>query len=195
MTEYLIEINQNIAYCLNTLVLNNWLEKYVWFFADFPIFFLPIFLLVSWIYFTYKIKDNNKKSDLLNIFFWVTLWILISIIIQKVVHIDRPESIIKPILEHIPDASFPSDHATVSFAFITWLFLAWYKRTFYSFTGFVIIMNLARISWWIHWFFDIIVGAIIWIFSSIFIFKCYKKTNYSKKINDLIIKILNYIKL
>jgi membrane-associated phospholipid phosphatase len=31
---------------------------------------------------------------------------------------ERPDSIIKPILEHVPDNSFPSDHATVSFAFL-----------------------------------------------------------------------------
>ena len=48
-------------------------------------------------------------------------------------------------MSHVPDASFPSDHATVSIAFLTSLFLANYKRIGLIFLPFVIIMNLSRI--------------------------------------------------
>ena len=188
------EINKNISEWLNSFIVNNNLEKFVWFFADFPIFFLPIFLLSYWLFYTYKIQNNNK-SNLLNIFSSIILAIFISLMIQQIVQIDRPESIVKPILQHIPDASFPSDHATVSFAFLAWLFLAWYKRTFYTFSIFVILMNFLRIGWWIHWFFDIVAWAIIWILSSVFIFKYLKNTKIIKQINNLIIKTMGKMKL
>ena len=189
------EINIYISACLNDLVITNNLESSVWFFADAPIFFLPIFLIISWIFYTYKISDNWKKSDLLNIFFSIIIAIIVSLLIQQVVDISRPESIIKPILEHIPDASFPSDHATVSFAFLAWLFLSWYKKVGYIFSVFVIIMNFSRVAWWVHWLFDIIAWAIIWILSSIFVFKYLKNTNTIININKFIIKLMNYIKL
>jgi membrane-associated phospholipid phosphatase len=80
----------------------------------------------------------------------------------------------------------------VSFAFLTWLFLAWYKKIWYIFLPFVIIMNISRIAWWVHWFFDIIAWLIIWILSASIIFKNKK---ILEKINKLIIKLTSYIKL
>ena len=190
----LFEINKNILEATNSFIINNNLEKYVWFFADFPIFFLPVFLLSSWLFYSYK-TQNEHKFDLLNIFLSIVLAILISLIIQQIIQIDRPESIIKPILTHIPDASFPSDHAIVSFAFLAWLFLAWYKKIFSIFSIFVVLMNFSRVAWWIHWFFDIMAWAVIWVLSSYFIFKYLKNTKILKQINTFIIKIMNKIKL
>jgi len=195
-------INSQVWLFLNNIVIEKWLEKYIWYFSDAPIFFLPVFLLSAWLFYTFKKSpllggdlEGGKKSDLLNIVYWIILAIIINLIIQRIVHIDRPESIIKPILDHIPDASFPSDHAAVSFAFFSWILLAWYKKTSYIFLIFAIIMNFSRIAWWVHWFFDIVVWAIIWIISAIFIFKYFKYTKINKKINDFVIKIMNYIKL
>ncbi len=191
----LAQINNYFATTLNNFILENKLEKIIWLMSDAPIFFLPIFLLWAWIFYSYKIKNNEKKSDLLNILYWIILAIIINLIIQNIVKIDRPESVVKAILEHIPDASFPSDHAAVSFAFLTWLFLSWYKKIWYIFSIFIIIMNFSRVAWWIHWFFDIIVWAFVWILSTIFIFKYLKNTKIIINLNNFIIKILNYIKL
>jgi len=191
----LLEINNFFATTLNNFVINNNLEKCIWLFSDAPIFLLPIFLVISRLYYTFKEKNNSKKSDLLNIFFTTILAIIISSIIQQIITIDRPESIITPILQHIPDASFPSDHASVSFAFLFWILFAGYKKIFYIFLVPTIIMNFSRIAWWIHWFFDIIAGFMVWIIASIIIFKYFKYTKISMNINNFIIKILNYIKL
>ena len=197
-----IEINNYFATTLNNFILENNLEKCIWKMSDAPIFFLPIFLILAWIFYSYKKSplqrgdlEGTKKLNLLNIVYWVILAIIINIIIQNIVKIDRPESLVKPILEHIPDASFPSDHAAVSFAFLTWLFLSWYKKIWYIFSIFVIIMNFSRIAWGIHWFFDVIAWAFIWILSSIFVFKYLKNTKFIINLNNFIIKTLNYIKL
>jgi len=187
-----LKINHYISENLNNFVLHNHLENFISKSADLPIFFLPIFLITAWLFWTYKFKNNQEKEKLLNIFWWVVLAIITNLIIQHFFFFERPETLITPILKHIPDASFPSDHAAVSFAFLTWLFLAWYKKIWYIFTPFVIIMNISRIAGGVHWFFDIIAGMIIWIISSIIIFK---NNNKLKKLNKLIINLMNYIKL
>ena len=192
----LLEINHTITSFLNNFVLQNNLKNLVWFFADSPIFFLPIFFIFFWILFEFFDKKNIKnknfnKNNLLLIFYSVILWIIINITIQHFLFFDRPETLITPILHHIPDASFPSDHATVSFAFLFWLFFAWFKKVFYWFLWFVILMNIARIAWWLHWFFDIFAGLIVWFLSTFLIFKN-QKNKYLVKLNNF---ILNFAKI
>ncbi len=190
-----MEINKSFWNFSNDFVINSWLQTYVWFFADIPIFFLPIFLLYYWFFYTYKEKNNNQKSNLLKIFYSTIFAISISLIIQQFFHIERPESLVTPIIQHIPDASFPSDHASVSFAFLFSLFFAKYKKTFFVFTPFVIIMNLSRISWWIHWLFDVLVWMLIGLFSAILVFKVLWNNKYMKNFNEWIIKTMNFIKM
>ena len=72
--------------------------------------------------------------------------ILSNLLIQHIVHIKRPETFIHPILDHIPDASFPSDHAAVSFAFLIAIYLFGYKRIFWIFLPFVLLMDISRIA-------------------------------------------------
>ena len=194
MKKELKQVNEFVSLKLNNFVKENKLEKEVWFFADFPIFFLPIFLISAWFY--YRFKDNNleKRRDLIYIFFGPFFAIIINLIIQHIVHISRPETFIKPILQHIPDASFPSDHASVSFSFLTALYLFWYKKLFWLFLPFVILMNLSRIAGWIHWFLDVIAWMLIWICSSYLVWKLKDKKIFIK-ITDLILKIAGLLKL
>ena len=131
------EINKEILIYLNSLLEINIIDILALCFADTPIFFIPIFLIISWIYYSFN-KNSTlfDKEKLLYIFFSITLWLIISIWIQHIIQIDRPESVLqwvwKLLLKHIPDASFPSDHATVSVTFLTGLFLAWYKKIWFD---------------------------------------------------------------
>ena len=198
MFSALQQINESILLALNNLSTNNIIANLVWIFADAPIFFIPIFLIITWIILSYK-KDSQKKNDLLFIFYSCVLWIIFALIIQQFIHFDRPENYIlhtwKLLLKHIPDASFPSDHATVSFAFLTSLYLSNYKKVFYIFLPLALIMGLSRIIAWVHWPFDIIVWILIWIFSSFVTFKFIKKLEIIKKLNTMIMKITSLIKL
>lgn len=197
------ELNKEILINLNSLLDYNYVKNFVLVFADTPIFFLPIFLLWMWIFYSHNKKniDENikEKNNLLYIFYWVIIWIIINLIIQNIIHIERPEEAIKWVwkllLEHIPDASFPSDHATVSIAFLSWLFFAWYKKTWFIFTIFVISMLISRIILWVHWPFDIIVWTLIWIISSLIAFKYLSKLKIIDKTNLIIIKMMKYLKL
>jgi undecaprenyl-diphosphatase len=194
------EINKELLIYINSFWNNYIIEKIVYIFVDAPIFFLPIFLLTTWIYYSISNKEEIKqKENLLFIFYWVIIAISASLIIQQLIHIDRPETVVeatwKLLLKHIPDASFPSDHATVSFAFLAWLYLWKYKKIFYIFLVFVLLMNLSRVVAWVHWPFDILAWFLVWIIWSIISFKILKNSKLVKKLNKYIIKILNIIKL
>lgn len=192
-------MNEQILTFLNNLASNNKIiEQIVIMFVDSPIFFLPVFLIIAWIYYSIK-KEKKRKEKLLLIFYSCLLWILISITIQQFIHIDRPENYLKNtwklLLQHLPDASFPSDHATVSFAFLTSLFLYNYKIIASIFLPFAILMWLSRISAWIHWPFDILFWMIIWIISALIVKKYVKNLKVVKKLNDFVLKLTSKIKL
>lgn len=198
MFNMLQKINENLLIYLNSFSKNEFIANMVWVFADLPIFFIPLFLVIAWFYYAYK-KNNEEKINLILIFYSCFIWVLIALLIQQIIHFDRPENYIEwtwnLLLKHIPDASFPSDHATVGFAFLVSLFFTWYKKIFWIYLPFVILMWLSRVIAWIHWPFDIIAWLIIWIIASIITFYYIKKLEIIKNLNKLILKFASFLKL
>lgn len=182
----------------------NWLTQYkavelwAYIFADLPIFFIPIFLVSLRLYANIKEKYNIKPK-LMFIFYGCVIAIIISLCIQQFIVFDRPELHIvnsgKLLLKHIPDASFPSDHASVSFAFVTGLYIFGFRKTFYWYFPFVLLMNTSRIIAGVHWPFDVFVWAFVWFFSAIWTKKWLTENKFVKKCNTLIIQALRFIKL
>ncbi len=193
------ELNRQILIYMNSLTEYKIIEKMTLCFSDTPIFILPIFLIIWWIYFTYKEKNNDKKNDLLLMFYSTVIAVIINLSIQQFITVDRPEKALewvwKLLLNHIPDASFPSDHAAVSISFLTWLFLANYKKFGFIFLIAVILMNISRVILWVHWPFDIVWGLVVWVSSSFIVFKILKTNKYVVIINNFIIKMMWYIKM
>lgn len=191
-------INQTGLQTLNNLTEYPLIASIAFLFADLPIFFIPVFLLGTWILYNYKQKFN-LKPNLIFIFYGCIIAILISIIIQQFIHLERPEAHLsnsgRLLLSHIPDASFPSDHASVSFAFLFWLWFFGYKKTFWIYLPFALLMNISRIISWVHWPFDIVAWALIWV-GSAWISRSYlSKNKLVKKCNSFIMNVLQYIKL
>ncbi|NVP17515.1 phosphatase PAP2 family protein [Candidatus Gracilibacteria bacterium] len=193
------EINKELLIYLNSLMENNIIEKIALIFSDTPIFFIPIFLVFMWFYYTYKKNDNEKKKDLLFIFYSAIIVIIINYIIKAFVDIDRPETVLegvgKLLLDHIPDASFPSDHAGVGIAFLTSLFLAGYKKIGLLFLIPAIIMLISRVIVGVHWPFDIIAGTITGLTAAFISFKLLKKCKKIDSVNYFIIKVMNFLKM
>ncbi|MCT4617257.1 MAG: phosphatase PAP2 family protein [Candidatus Gracilibacteria bacterium] len=188
------QINKSGLEFLNSLGQNEIISFISVIFADYPILFLPLFLVSMWIYYTYK-NQNINKNNLLFIFYCSFLAIIINLIIQKFIHMERPEEYLKAagnlLMSHVPDASFPSDHAAVSVSFLTGLFLFNYKKVGYFFSIFVLLMLISRIIVGVHWPFDIIVGSIIGVLSA-FIIKKLIDIKTIKNINNTIIKYEPY---
>ncbi|PZM86425.1 hypothetical protein DLH72_00925 [Candidatus Gracilibacteria bacterium] len=193
------ELNKEILIYINSFLQSPFWFKFSYIFSDGPIFFLPIFLVGAWIFWTYKIKNNDKKKVLLFIFYTTLFAVLSNLIFQRFFHFERPEGFCpidgRLIIDHIPDASFPSDHAAVSFAFLFALFLAGYRKTALVFAPFVIFMNLSRIMACVHWPFDILAGALVGIIWAFIVFKLLKQTKIFDKLNNFILKISSFIKL
>jgi len=190
------ELNTDLLRSLHWLLEYPMIEKIIYIFADAPIFLIPVFLITAWI--VYK-RQESKKIDLLHIFYGCMWAIMISVFIQQFVDLARPESALtgsaKLILNHIPDASFPSDHATVSFSFLAGLFLAGYKKLWYMFLVLAVLMNISRVIAWVHWPLDILAGAMVWVIASLLSFKCVMKIGFVNKVNLFIIKLSSYLKL
>jgi undecaprenyl-diphosphatase len=194
------EINIYILNLLNWLSSNQFIQIFVGIFIDLPIFILPVFLLWFWLYYNYKFEHNIvQKEKLIFIVYWIILWLSISLIIQQIIHIDRPEEHLESwavlLLDHLPDASFPSDHATVGMSFLFWLLFAGYKKYFFLFLIPMLFMIISRVIAWIHWPFDVLVWTFVWLFSSYLIFSYFPKIKLVKRLNIWIIRLLKYIKL
>jgi len=171
----------------------------IWLLADFPIFFLPIFLTGLWLYYTFKNSTYDKRVELMHLFYTCVLGLIFSYIIKQFVDIQRPESYLDQtqslIMGTIPAKSFPSDHATISFAFTTWLFFTGFKRVGYVFLPFVIVMNISRIIVWVHWPLDIVAWMITWIFASTVFFYFVSKGKLVKKLDLIIISVMKTLRL
>lgn len=197
MIETLKQLNEQWSINLNSLTQYNIIKEISILFADLPIIIIPIFLIVFWLFYTIHL-EKQRKENLLFIFYAVIFGTVINIIIQNLFYIERPQNFLQNswnfLLNHIPNASFPSDHATVSFAFLTSIFLFWYRKITFFILPFFIIMLLSRIIAGVHWSFDIIAWIFIWIFSAIVI-KKYKENYFLTKINSRLLKIASYFKL
>jgi len=162
-------LNTSIFHFLNGFSSYTVVDVFVSIFADLPIFFLPVFLICAWLYYTFKERNIFTKEKLIYTFYACAIGMVIALIIQQFVHLPRPETAIsgsgKLLLKHIPDASFPSDHATVSFAFLTALFFLGFKKVFWGFLPFALLMLLSRVIAGVHWPLDILSGILVGIFS------------------------------
>lgn len=217
----LLELNSQLFDIFNRFSYIPWIGII----ADAPIFFLPLFLSGMWIYYTFNPHTffsqrkkryfkmwtflffkrensqlrNSKRHDLLHIFYACILWLIFSYIIKLFVDIDRPETYLKQtgnlIMSTIPAKSFPSDHATVSFAFTTALFFTGFKKVWYIFLPCIILMNISRIIVWVHWPIDILAGAINGIIASIICFTYIIPGKLVKKSDIFIIEVMRKLKL
>jgi len=157
-------VNQQLFLALNSLSENTVIRDISIIFADAPIFFLPLFLVAGWIYFAQK-KNTKTKESLLAIFYSTAVTVIFNMIIQHLVFVERPATFLGAkahfVLNHIPDASFPSDHAAVGFAFVLSAYLFGFQKIAYYFLPFFLLMAVSRVIAGVHWPLDIVGGVFV----------------------------------
>lgn len=175
------EILKKMMISFNDLVnKNDILVKMIPFTADIFVFTYPIYLTSLYLYWIWK-KDTFYKEAALYIFFaWISS-VLINVFIQMFIDKDRPEIALeskdKLILSHIPDAPFPSDHATMSAAIAMSVLLLWIKHkskwfmvAWWVFWLFSIVMSISRVWAWVHWVTDVVAWTLIWVIVALLFF-------------------------
>lgn len=197
MFSYLSLLNHQGSTYLNSFTQFGWLDAILPIFADVPIFLIPLFLVGYWIYAT-KMKNISIKNNLLFIFYADLISGWLNLFIQQFFYVERPATFLQSkwafILSHIPDNSFPSDHAAIGTAFIIALALFGYKKTAYVLTPIFILMFLARIIGGVHYPFDILGWILVGIVWAYLIWKT-QNINFIKKLNQVIIWVMKKIYL
>ena len=149
--------------------------------SDIFVFSYPIVLVGLYIYGIMHFSRRFKYNSLYVLFATISVFI-INFSIQFLVAKDRPEQFVHSqnhiLIKHIPDNSFPSDHAAVAFAFASAMSI-WamssknkhIKLLVLLMWIFCIIMCIARIAVWVHWVSDILMWGLIGIICSYIVFK------------------------
>lgn len=190
-------LNQSAFLFLNSFADNMLIRNIAIVFSDAPIFFLPIFLVSWWLFYTRK-NNIHKKESLLYIFYSTIVAVIFNMIIQAIIFVERPETFLWAkthfALSHIPDASFPSDHATVWWAFLVGLYLFWFRKIAFYFMPFFLLMALSRVVAGVHWPLDMVGWIIVGTFAALSIFY-FRKSKILLGLNSLVLQYMSRIKL
>ncbi|EKE26001.1 MAG: hypothetical protein ACD_4C00479G0001 [uncultured bacterium (gcode 4)] len=166
-------------------------------FSDFWVILVAFFLLYLWLYWVFKKTDDSKKASLL-IFYSIAFSFLVYILINQWFPLrPRPETIsaIKPLVDHLPDNSFPSWHAIFAWAAILAIYFYSKRKYFWIILIFSLIMLVCRIIAGVHYPADILAWLIIWLIWSFAVYKVKDFRFMKEYLLSFPIKIAKYIKL
>lgn len=152
------------------------------FFADVPVFAVPLFLLWLYIWRWIVKHEHSSKFGALYILSAAIVTTLICLIIQHLVDKARPETALTSawslIMKHLPTRSFPSDHAAVSWTIAIAALIRWKKRTNRKIQAWwrvllacSVLMSRARVTVGVHWPTDILMWWIVWTIWALCIFR------------------------
>ena len=189
---------------LNDFADKNYIvSKYVPVTADIFVFTYPFYLVALYLYWVFNKNIDYKYASLYIFFSWFAS-VLASQAFQFLVIKDRPEDHISSkknlILEHLPDISFPSDHATLSITIATSTLLWWIKSNNKFFLHFSLVLYIfaftmwvSRVMGWVHRPTDIIAGLFLWVFVSIFMIQPKIFSFFKKYLYDPLIAFQNFL--
>jgi len=200
MLETLIDID--IA-GLNLIREILYFEHPVWFWlikilSDLEVLFIAVFLIAYWLIGTRK-KDDAFKKRALEVFYFVAGVFVIYVILNQFLPVrPRPETVsqLPPIIEHLPNNSFPSGHAI--FAAASFLAIHYFVRsktlTLVVFT-LGVLMCFARVVSGIHYPGDMVAGYTIGIAGFYLMYPTRNSSLFHKYLLPIPVTCASYLKL
>lgn len=145
-----------------------WQVKLIHLGSDIEVILVMFVLVGLWLYGVYK-KNHESKVDALMMLYSIGFAFFVYVVLNLGLPFrPRPETVsaIRPLVDHLPDNSFPSGHAI--FAGASMLAAFFYTRRYIAWTLLVtgILMVLSRVLAGIHYPGDIIVGYSIGLIGS-----------------------------
>lgn len=160
--------------------------------ADAFVFVYPVYLVLLYGYAIFQGRRDSKVHwfSLKESALWVFVAAMASTIFNMIVQVflikDRPDVVMNLLYQkredlilydYLPEASFPSDHATMSMAIAvaTLLYGLRYKKKWYIYFSLFLfaisgIMGYARISIGIHWPTDVLGGYVVGVVVPVILF-------------------------
>ncbi|MDD5376600.1 MAG: phosphatase PAP2 family protein [Candidatus Gracilibacteria bacterium] len=135
---------------------------------------LVMFVLVGlWLYGAYQ-KNDQSKIDALMMLYSIGFAFAVYVVLNLGLPFrPRPETVstIRPLVDHLPDNSFPSGHAIFFGASVLAAF--YYTRSWIAWTLLItgVLMVLSRVLAGIHYPGDILVGTIIGLVGSYIVYR------------------------
>ncbi len=154
-------------------------------------------LVGLWLYGVYK-KDNGPKTDALMMLYSIGLAFGVYVILNLGLPFrPRPETVatIRPLIDHLPDNSFPSGHGIFAGASVVAAFLYTKRCIAWILLILGVIMVFSRILAGIHYPFDILAGVIIGVLGAYGIYALREKKFMTDCLLVYPIKIARFFKL
>ncbi|MDD5197434.1 MAG: phosphatase PAP2 family protein [Candidatus Gracilibacteria bacterium] len=165
--------------------------------SDIEIALVMLVLVGLWLYGVYK-KNNQFKIDALMILYSIGFAFLVYIFLNLGLPLrPRPETVsaIRPLVDHLPDNSFPSGHAIFFGASVLAAF--YYTRAWIAWilliTG--IFMVFSRIFAGIHYPGDIFIGTLIGVIGAVAVYEIRDKKFMTDYLLVYPVKIARFFRL
>lgn len=162
---------------------NSLLDALAIFMAEAMPFILVAVMVILWFFAT-----TEKKRISFFAGYSVLLAMLLSYIIGTLYFHPRPfvANLGTQLVEHAPDASFPSDHTTFIFAIsFVYLFSKSTRGLGIWLCSLSLLAGLARVFVGVHYPFDIVGAALVGVVSSLLVIYVASKVSYLEKIFQL----------
>ncbi|WP_258110596.1 undecaprenyl-diphosphatase [Alicyclobacillus sp. SP_1] len=151
---------------------------------DAPFLYAALFI-VAW--FTLPREDSKIRHGLIVSVLAGILALVVNVVISHIWFRPRPFAVLPngtfhQLIAHSNDASFPSDHASGSFAFAFGVYRRgpiWIRR---SFMALAILVAIARVYVGLHWPTDVVAGVVVGLFSSMIAWRFEKYVRWITKI-------------
>ena len=198
MFDSIVALDTQISLWLRSLVIaTDSLAPVVRVFSDIEVLLVAVLIVACWLYGVYK-REVGFKIAALDIFYTVMFAFALYWVLQFGLPMrPRPESItsLTPLINHLPDNSFPSGHAIFAGASVVAIgyFLSMSLSTAYAVLGFC--MVIARVIAGVHYFGDILVGVILGALFARVAIAARERIGMKTILHSLPLRIASYIRL